>query len=85
MSDHSSMYPIDFFNSLETSEQIAILEAALKHLNKRKMGSYDGAREIKSALWLLERLNKFLNDEDFGGYDCDIERCGEPAHFIIPR
>ena len=74
-------YAIDFFNSLVPSDQFAILEAASKHLGKRKISSFEGDREVKQHLWLLERIKKFLDGEDYGGYDCDIHDCGKPAKF----
>ena len=74
-------YDIEFFNSLNESEQTTILTAALKQMRKRKVTQFQSDGEVKAYLWLLERLEKQVNGEDYGGYDCDIVGCRNPAHF----
>ena len=74
-------YALDFFSGLLAIEQVVILEAALKQMGKQKVGAFKDDQELKRHLFLLERIRKFLKDEDYGGYDCDIATCDRPAKF----
>ena len=74
-------YDIEFFNSLNSSEQGAILTAALKQMRKRKVTELKSTDEMKAYLFLLERLEKQVTGDDYGGYDCDIVGCRSEAHF----
>ena len=70
-----------FFESLNPSEQVMVLKAALKRLGNRKLSAFDDDKEVQKYLWLLERLKKFVDGEGYGGYDCDIEECTNEAGF----
>jgi hypothetical protein len=73
-------YAIDFFNSLCEAERTTILEHALKSMKKTKVAPYlDKPEELKAHLFLMERISKHLNNEDYGGYGCDIVDCKEDA------
>lgn len=71
----------NFLYSLLPKEQLEVLELARKALRRKKMSQFDNDREIKRAMFLLERIEKFLDGEDYGGYDCDIATCFKPAKF----
>lgn len=80
--DEIHLYAIDFFNALLPSEQLELLDLARKGLRRTKMATFrNDDRKLKAHLFLLERLEKFLEGEDFGGYMCDIHVCDEPAMF----
>lgn len=81
MDEEVHLYAIDFFNSLLPSEQIQILEEARKNMRRRKLGTFASDREIKQYGFLLERIDKFLEGNDYTGYDCDILTCEKPAKF----
>ena len=74
-----------FFDSLNQSEQVKVLEAARKQLGKRKVSAFKDDQEVKERLWLLERIKKFLDGEGYGGYDCDILVCNKEAQFYNAR
>jgi hypothetical protein len=72
-------YAIEFLNSLNPSEQLKVLELARTALRSTKVKGYHGDTDLKQHLFLLERIEKFLSDEDFGGYTCDIHDCDVDA------
>jgi hypothetical protein len=75
-----NLYAIDFFNSLNEAERLIILTFARQAMRRTKVAKYSGdTPALKQHLFLLERIEKFMQDDGFGGYTCDVHDCDADA------